>query len=107
MKLGILLMVAALAAFSQQGKPDHKQEDAASIYRHRCSRCHGADGKARGFTGKMVHATDLTSAAVQQQSGEALAEVIRNGKGRMPAFGTKLSGGEIQGLIAYVRQLGK
>lgn len=54
---------------------------------------------------RRVHAADLTSSAVQQQSDTVIAEIIKNGKGKMPAFNSKLNDEQIHGLVGYIRQL--
>jgi cytochrome c6 len=106
MKLGTMLMISALGFTPLLGQPEKGGKDAASIFRQRCSGCHGQDGKAQTFVGKRVHAADLASQSVQQQSDAALSDIIKSGKGKMPAFGKKLSESEIRGLLAYVRQFG-
>ena len=57
--------------------------------------------------GKSLHAADFHSAQVQQQSDARLANVIAEGRGNMPAFGTRLSKGQVDALVKYVRTLGK
>ena len=70
------------------------------------SSCHGQDGRGSAV-GKSLHAADFHSAQVQQQSDEQLANVIAEGRGNMPAFGTRLSKGQVDALVKYVRSLGK
>ena len=101
-----MLLITALGVTPLVAQPEDSGKDAASIFHQRCSGCHGQDGKAQTFVGKRVHAADLTSQVVQQASDAALSDVIKKGKAKMPAFGEKLGAGEIQGLVAYIRQLG-
>jgi len=54
-----------------------------------------------------LHAADFHSPQVQQQSDEQLAAVIAQGRGNMPPFGTRLSKDQIDGLVKYLRTLGK
>ena len=56
---------------------------------------------------RALHAADFHSAQVQQQSDAQLANVIAEGRGNMPAFGTRLSTGQVDALVKYVRTLGK
>ena len=82
--------------------------DASRLYEKKCAECHGKDGRARSFRGKLSHARDLTNAEWQQQvSDERIYNSISNGKGKMPAFGKKLSEAEISSLAKYVRGLKK
>ena len=83
-------------------------DDAASKgYTDQCAMCHGPDGKAQTEMGKKVHAADLTSSAVQEQSDSKLEKTIKSGKEKMPSFDGKLSDDDIRSVVAYVRQLGK
>jgi cytochrome c6 len=81
--------------------------DAAKIYKTNCVLCHGPDGSGATPSGKAMHAKDLGSSEVQKNSDEDLAEVITNGKNKMPAFGKKVKPDEIHQLVAYVRTLAK
>ena len=79
--------------------------DAAAIYAKSCATCHGKDGRAKTFKAKFNHARNLTDAAWQADvSDERIYNSISNGRGKMPAFGKKLSEEEINGLVAYVRR---
>jgi mono/diheme cytochrome c family protein len=78
-----------------------------SIFQEQCVGCHGPDGRAQTDMGKTMHAADLTSSAVQQQSASQLSKIVKNGKGKMPSFDGKLSDDEIDGVVTYVKSLGK
>ena len=83
------------------------QTDAAKSFKTNCVLCHGADGSGSSPTGKALHAKDLRSPEVQQQSDADLTTVISKGRGKMPAFGAKLKADEIKDMVAYVRDLAK
>ena len=83
----------------------YAQSDAAKIYKTNCVLCHGADGSGDNPTGKAMHAKDLRSEEVQKQSDPELAEVITNGRGKMPAFGKKIKPDDVTKLVAYIRAL--
>ena len=81
---------------------------AAAIFAKDCATCHGKDGQAKTFKAKFNHARNLTDAQWQGRvSDERLFNSINNGKGKMPAFGKKLSEEEINSLVPYVRGLKK
>jgi len=81
---------------------------AAAIYSKECATCHGKDGQAKTFKAKFNHARNLTEAQWQDSvSDERIFNSINNGKGKMPAFGKKLSEDEINSLVPYVRGLKK
>ncbi len=83
------------------------QSDAAKVYKTNCVLCHAADGSGNSPSGKALKAKDLKSDDVQKQTDAALSEVITKGRGKMPAFGSKLSPDVINSLVAYIRQLPK
>jgi cytochrome c6 len=77
--------------------------DGATVFKTKgCSGCHGADGlKAMPAMG----VKPLNSADIKAQSDAQLTAAITNGKGKMPAYGSKLSADEIKAAVAYVRSL--
>src|SRR6266436_9057758 len=79
---------------------------AASTYKTNCVSCHGQDGRGSAV-GRSLHTADFHSAQVQQQSDAQLAGVVAEGRGNMPAFGTRLSEDQIDALVKYIRTLGK
>jgi mono/diheme cytochrome c family protein len=83
------------------------ESDPAKIYKTNCVLCHSADGSGDSASGKALHAKDLRSEEVQKQSDGELIEVITKGKGKMPAFGAKISPDDVTKLVAYIRQLPK
>lgn len=83
-------------------------ESAPTLYVRNCASCHGKDGRAKTLKGRLNHARNLTDAEWQNRvSEERIFNSIMNGKGKMPAFGKKLSDQEIDALVAYVRGLKK
>lgn len=81
--------------------------DAAAIYKARCALCHGPDGAGQTATGKAMKVRDLRSAAVQKMTDKDLAAVIANGKGKMPAYKSKLGQADIDALVTFIRGLKK
>lgn len=77
-------------------------EDAAATYKAKCAMCHGPDGKG----GKMG-TRDFASPEVKAETDAQLVDIITKGKGKMPAYGGKLSDEDIKGLVAHVRGLAK
>jgi mono/diheme cytochrome c family protein len=77
------------------------------VFKKNCVMCHGADGTGKTKMGQKLGAADLTSSDIQSLSDEALAQTVRNGKGKMPSFEKTLSPEEITNVIQYVRTLRK
>ena len=82
-----------------------EQDAGAQPFEVHCAMCHGPDGRGDTVIGKSAGIPDLHAAAVQQQSDEALAEFIANGKGMMPPFKNSLSSEQIHALVGHIRAL--
>jgi mono/diheme cytochrome c family protein len=80
-------------------------QDGAAIYKAKCALCHAADGSGHTPAGKSMHLRDLRSAEVQKMSDADFSAIIRNGKGKMPAYGKSLSISDIEALVAYIRTI--
>lgn len=81
--------------------------DGAAIYKAKCASCHGADGNGQTAIGKSMKLRDLGSPEVQKQSDKELYTWTADGKGKMPAYKTKLSEEEINALVAHMRTFAK
>ena len=68
----------------------------ATAYNTQCAACHGPDRK--GQAGVFPSLIDAT----QHLSAEQMAEIVHNGRGRMPSF-PNLNGDTLQALLTYVR----
>lgn len=74
--------------------------DGERVYSSSCVECHGRDGRAKTAKGKRTGATDLTS---DWNADEArVIRIIRNGRGEMPAFRSKLSANQIKEVYQFV-----
>ncbi len=92
----------------QKDKQANTQRSVEDIYAKECASCHGKDGRAKTFKSKFVHARNFTDAQWQDTAtDERLFNSITNGKGKMPAWGKKLSEAEINSLVKYVRSFKK
>jgi cytochrome c6 len=89
---------AALAA-------DSPATAGAALFKSKCAMCHGADATGNTPMGKRLNLKDLRSPEIQSQTDAQLTEAITKGRNKMPAFGSKLSAGDISNLVAFVRSL--
>lgn len=81
------------------------EDETKTLYDKHCAKCHGKDGRAKSFRGKLVHAQDFTDKAWQESTtDDQMIEVIKNGSGKMPDFGKKLKDEQIKSLIEYIRK---
>ena len=81
---------------------------ASALFKDNCAKCHGKDGRARGFKARLAGVRNLTEARwLEGVTDERIYNSITNGRNRMPAFGKKLTEAEIESLVAFVRGLKK
>jgi cytochrome c oxidase cbb3-type subunit 3 len=87
-------------------RPSSEETDQTLVevaWQQSCASCHGPMGHGDGPEGPMVRAPDLTRADWQGRVTDAqLAETIRVGRGRMPAFG-ELPASIVDGLVRRIR----
>jgi len=116
MKSTAALLAAPIAAMLLAGCISHRpltraqanlpedQINAAGIFAENCATCHGTDGRAKTFHGRLVGARDLTRPWLP---GTSVPEIIKTGAGAMPSFKKKLSESEIEALAVYVSRFQK
>lgn len=104
-------MVTLLAGCSTPGKLARQQAgyprekvDAPGLFVENCAGCHGKNGRARTFHGRLLGAQNFTDAKWRAETSSAeIIHAIQTGPNAMPAFGKKLSEVEIEVLAAYVQ----
>jgi mono/diheme cytochrome c family protein len=101
------LLAAGAAAIIALWNTPLVAQDAASLYKAKCSACHGADGKGDTPMGKKMGLRDLASPEGQKMSDNELAAIIADGKDKMPNYKKSLKPEQIKELVAFVRSLGK
>jgi cbb3-type cytochrome c oxidase subunit III len=105
-----LVTVLIYTSPSAQSAQKHTAQPVAAqvVFEKHCATCHGKDGQAKTFKAKFDHARNLTDAKWQGEvSDERIFNSITNGKGKMPAWGKKLSEAQINALVQYVRTFKK
>jgi cytochrome c6 len=98
----LLLILLALCVPALQA-----QDTAEANYKSKCAGCHGADGTGSTPAGKAMGVRDFHSPDVQKETVADLADIITNGKNKMPKYSGKLKDSEIKDLATYVHDLGK
>ena len=76
-------------------------EDAAALYKSKCQACHGPDGKGSA-AGQKMGAKPFSES---KSSDKELADITKNGKGKMPKFDGKLTDDQINDLVKYIKTL--
>ena len=96
-----------------QERPGHASElspeesaRAKELFKGKCARCHGPDGRGHTVLGEMLDVPDFTNGKwwKDHSKREDLIKSITNGNGDMPSFGKKLTKPEISLLASYVHQ---
>jgi len=97
--LPLLLLFAVVASLTCLA------DDSAALFKSKCVMCHGPDGTGNA-TGQKMGVKSYKSPEIQKMTDAELKNSIANGKGKMPAYKT-LTAEQIDGLVKYVRELGK
>jgi len=90
-------------AVQEAGYPKDKV-DARGLFLENCTVCHGKDGRAKTFHGRLFGAQNFTDAKWQADATDAeIVHAIKSGPWVMPAFEKKLSPAEIDAMAAFAR----
>ena len=95
------LAIVITAALTLTAAPAAFAADGAALFKAKCAMCHGADGSGKSKL------RDLGSPEVQKQTDKELYAWTADGKGKMPAYKTKLTDAELNALVAHMRTLAK
>lgn len=76
-------------------------ERGEKIFSEKCNRCHG--NEARGKIGPSLVVPKVKDDLEKENEGGFVEETVKNGRGRMPSFGDKLSHDEIHDVLTYLR----
>ena len=109
---GVLVFLLALILIARPshaiGVAKERPNNAAQLFSQNCAKCHGKDGRAKGLKAKVAGVRNLADTEWQDRvTDERIFNSINNGKGKMPAFGKKLSEADVNSLVNYVRSLKK
>ena len=98
----IILLATCLAA------PVFAQSPGASAYnKYKCGNCHGADGLAATGMGKAMKVLSFKDPAMIKATDAQFIASTTKGKGKMPAYSTKMTAAEIKDVVSYIRTLQK
>ena len=92
--LAAVVCLAGTMCFAQAG---------AAVYKTNCQSCHGATGTPNPGIAKIL---GVKPASEYKSVSEAtMIASVKNGKGKMKAFGGKLSDAQIKEAVTYFRTL--
>ena len=105
--LTVTLITCTNALMSTNTRGPNPPSDGAALYGSNCAICHGRNGTGTPAW-KSKGQPDLSTAEWQKSHSDAqIAERIRQGKGKMPPFGKKLSEEDVAALVKQVRNFKK
>lgn len=88
-------------------QPADPARAAQALWKIACAGCHGLDGRGGGPSlPPGANVPNFADAAWQQSRTDAvIADVIRNGRNLMPAFGEQVTPDGINALVTHIRSL--
>jgi mono/diheme cytochrome c family protein len=95
----VLALLPVIALLSLTSFADTTVTD-NPVFQKNCVRCHGDNAH-----GKFMHAPSLVSKKVNEATPDELRNIVTNGKGHMPKFGSKLSPEEIDTLVQQIKAM--
>jgi mono/diheme cytochrome c family protein len=105
--LTVTLITGTNALTSTNTRGPNPPSDGAALYASKCAICHGRNGGGTPAW-KSKGQPDLSTAEWQKSHSDAqIAERIKQGKGKMPPFGNKLSDEDVAALVKQVRNFRK
>jgi cytochrome c5 len=82
-------------------------QSGADLYKSKCQMCHAADGSGNTPAGKSSKVRPFNSPDVMKLSDDDLIKITKSGKGKMPAYGGKLTDDQITAVVAHIHTLQK
>lgn len=85
--------------------------ETATLWKNRCAKCHGIDGRGDTKEGHKRYINDLTDRSIQEkfsdkEAADSIKFGLKDAKGRTIMKAVRgLSDGEVNSLVAYVRSL--
>jgi len=83
------------------------QQSGEATYKAKCAMCHGADGAGNTPMGKNMKLRSLKSPEDVKAADAELFKQTKDGVGKMPGYGGRLTDAQIQDVVAYIRTLQK
>jgi mono/diheme cytochrome c family protein len=99
-ELLVSLFFLSFVAICAQTSTAETTLTANPIFQKNCMKCHGENAQ-----GKFLHGPSLVSKKVNAAPMDDLRNIVTNGKGHMPKFGSKLSPEEISTLVEQVKAM--
>lgn len=103
--LGLTVLTLCFSACQRTQAGDTAEQAGARTFNSICARCHGSDGKGGvpAAEGSSAPRNFCDASFQNSRTDEQLIQVIRQGKGAMPAFGNLFTDDDLKGLVLKIR----
>lgn len=105
MKKTMRSMVVLAAAVSAAGSLGFAQSAGEAVYKANCQSCHGTSGTPSPGIAKMMGVKAVSDPDIKKLTAEQEFASVKNGKGKMKPFASKLTDAQIKDAVAYFRTL--
>jgi mono/diheme cytochrome c family protein len=95
--LAVVVSLASAVGFAQSS--------GEATYKAKCAMCHGQTGAAETPTAKMLKVKPLSDPDIKKLTADQMFASVKNGKGKMQPFSSKLTDVQIKDAVAYYRGL--
>lgn len=102
MTKGVRSQVVLALVVAMTGAVGFAQAGGEATYKANCQSCHGSTGTPNPGIAK---ALDVKPASEYKTSAQEQFDAVKNGKGKMKPFGSKLTDDQIKEAVAYFRTL--
>jgi mono/diheme cytochrome c family protein len=99
------LTVVLAAAICMAGSVSFAQSSGEAVYKANCQSCHGSSGTPSPGIAKMMGVKAVTDPDIKKLSAEQEFDSVKNGKGKMKPFSSKLTDAQIKDVVTYFRSL--
>ena len=74
----------------------------AELFIAHCTHCHGSDGNGQSYVSRYAGMPAVGNLTTSERSPEEISQILHEGRGAMPAFGSRLRPSDLQELLLYI-----
>lgn len=97
----------ALTAATLFASVGFAQSGGQAVYKAKCQMCHGMEGTPNPGIAKAMGVKPASDPSVKAESAAQMIAITTDGKGKMPAFKSKLTEAQIKDSVDYFRTFAK